>query len=46
MAPITKCLKEKKFAWSMAAAKAFTEIKKKKDGASTSAQVTRFLQNF
>jgi hypothetical protein len=46
MAPITKCLKEKNFAWSMAAAKAFTEIKKKKDGASTSAQVTRFLQNF
>jgi hypothetical protein len=30
MAPITKCLKEKKFAWSTAAAKAFTEIKKKR----------------
>jgi len=29
MAPITECLKEKKFAWSMAAAKAFTEIKNK-----------------
>ena len=29
MAPITACLKEKKFVWSKAAAKAFTEIKNK-----------------
>jgi hypothetical protein len=29
MAPITECLKEKKFVWSTTAAKAFTEIKKK-----------------
>ena len=29
MGPITECLKEKKFVWSNAAAKAFTEIKNK-----------------
>jgi hypothetical protein len=29
MAPITECLKEKTFVWSMAATKAFTEIKNK-----------------